>query len=90
MGRKETRDHSVQKRWKCGAVAFKMGGLSLEAPVRLSHAESWREGAVIHCRGGPHPWKPYVEHTRAGGSMGTQQETGGLDRLSCVGPRVLG
>uniref|UniRef100_A0A0D2ZQC7 Uncharacterized protein n=1 Tax=Brassica oleracea var. oleracea TaxID=109376 RepID=A0A0D2ZQC7_BRAOL len=60
-----------------------MGGLSLEAPVRLSHAESWREGAVIHCRGGPNPWNPYVEHTRAGGSMRTQQE-----RAPCPGTPV--
>ncbi|WZY94930.1 hypothetical protein YC2023_067259 [Brassica napus] len=29
--------------------------VSFEAPVRLSHAESWREGVVIHCKGGPHP-----------------------------------
>ncbi|KAF2538039.1 hypothetical protein F2Q68_00021137 [Brassica cretica] len=29
--------------------------LRIEAPVRLSHAESWREGVVIHCKGGPYP-----------------------------------
>ncbi|KAF3590442.1 hypothetical protein DY000_02020635 [Brassica cretica] len=32
-------------------VAFKNGRVRIEAPVRLSHAESWREGAVIHCKG---------------------------------------
>ena len=33
------------------AVAFKNGRVRIEAPVRLSHAESWREGVVIHCKG---------------------------------------
>ncbi|KAG5415752.1 hypothetical protein IGI04_003319, partial [Brassica rapa subsp. trilocularis] len=47
---------SVQKRRRCGAIASdKNGRVRIEAPVRLSHAESWREGVVIHCKGGPNP-----------------------------------
>ncbi|WZZ49149.1 hypothetical protein YC2023_049256 [Brassica napus] len=59
------------------AVAFKNGRLRIEAPVRLSHAESWQEGVVIHCKGYRlHPREPDAECTRAGGSTGTQQEKG--------------
>ena len=47
---------SVQKRRRCGAIASdKNGRVKIEAPVRLSHAESWRERVVIHCKGGPNP-----------------------------------
>ncbi|XP_013632519.1 PREDICTED: succinate dehydrogenase assembly factor 2, mitochondrial-like [Brassica oleracea var. oleracea] len=61
------------------AVAFKNGRLRIEAPVRLSHAESWQEGVVIHCKGYRlHPREPDAECTRAGGSTGTQQEKGRL------------
>uniref|UniRef100_M4DFA5 Uncharacterized protein n=1 Tax=Brassica campestris TaxID=3711 RepID=M4DFA5_BRACM len=64
------------------AVAFKNGRLRIEAPVRLSHAESWREGAVIHCKGYRlHPREPDAECTRAGGSTGTQQEKGRVGPL---------
>uniref|UniRef100_M4DXJ7 Uncharacterized protein n=1 Tax=Brassica campestris TaxID=3711 RepID=M4DXJ7_BRACM len=57
----------------------------IEAPVRLSHAESWREGAVIHCKGYRlHPREPDAGCTRAGDLIGMQQERGGLVRLSCV------
>ncbi|WZZ08446.1 hypothetical protein YC2023_094367 [Brassica napus] len=46
----------VQKRRRCGAIASdKNGRVRIEAPVRLSHAESWREGVVIHYKGGPNP-----------------------------------
>ena len=31
---------------------------------------------VIHCRDGPHPKAPDVEHTRIGSSIGTQQKKG--------------
>ncbi|KAL0666746.1 hypothetical protein Bca4012_029450 [Brassica carinata] len=69
--------------WKnAAAVAFKNGRLRIEAPVRLSHAESWRERAVIHCKGYRlHPREPDVECTRAGGSTGTQQEKGRVGPL---------
>ncbi|KAF3512437.1 hypothetical protein F2Q69_00003480 [Brassica cretica] len=64
------------------AVAFKNGRLRIEAPVRLSHAESWREGAVIHCKGYRlHPREPDAECTRAGGSTGMQQEKGRVGPL---------
>ncbi|KAL0752334.1 hypothetical protein Bca101_034337 [Brassica carinata] len=64
------------------AVAFKNGRLRIEAPVRLSHAESWREGAVIHCKGYRlHPREPDAECTRADGSTGTQQEKGRVGPL---------
>ncbi|KAF2564098.1 hypothetical protein F2Q70_00016625 [Brassica cretica] len=41
-------------------------------------------------QGGTASKEPDVEHTRAGDSIGTQQERDGIDRLSRVGPRVLG
>ncbi|WZZ42051.1 hypothetical protein YC2023_038310 [Brassica napus] len=64
------------------AVAFKNDRLRIEAPVRLSHAESWREGAVIHCKGYRlHPREPDAECTRAGGSTGMQQEKGRVGLL---------
>ena len=64
------------------AVAFKNGRVRIEAPVRLSHAESWREGVVIHCKGYRlHPREPDAECTRAGGSTGTQQEKGRVGPL---------
>ncbi|KAL0805830.1 hypothetical protein Bca101_098321 [Brassica carinata] len=63
-------------------VAFKNGRLRIEAPVRLSHAESWQEGAVIHCKGYRlHPREPDAECTRAGGSTGMQQEKGRVGPL---------
>ena len=40
------------------AVAFINGRLRIEAPVRLSHAESWREGAVIYIQGNRMPSVP--------------------------------
>ncbi|WZY92164.1 hypothetical protein YC2023_064493 [Brassica napus] len=70
------------------AVAFKNGRLRIEAPVRLSHAESWREGAVIHCKGYRlHPREPDAECTRAGGSTGTQQEKGRVGPLELLTSR---
>ncbi|KAG5410958.1 hypothetical protein IGI04_007277 [Brassica rapa subsp. trilocularis] len=69
-------------RENAAAVAFKNGRVRLEAPVRLSHAESWREGVVIHCKGYRlHPREPDAECTRAGGSTGTQQEKGRVGPL---------
>ncbi|KAG5407680.1 hypothetical protein IGI04_013799 [Brassica rapa subsp. trilocularis] len=54
--RKKRGGRSVQKRRRCGAIASdKNGRVRIEAPIRLSHAESWREGVVIHCKGGPYP-----------------------------------
>ena len=81
MGKRGGR--SVQKRRRCGAIASdKNGRVRIEAPVRLSHAESWREGAVIHCKGYRlHPREPDAECTRAGGSTGTQQEKGRVGPL---------
>ncbi|WZZ00411.1 LOW QUALITY PROTEIN: hypothetical protein YC2023_072739 [Brassica napus] len=69
--------------WKnAAAVAFKNGRVRIEAPVRLSHAESWREGVVIHCKGYRlHPREPDAECTRAGGSTGTHQEKGRVGPL---------
>ncbi|KAG5384513.1 hypothetical protein IGI04_035983 [Brassica rapa subsp. trilocularis] len=54
--RKKRGGRSVQKRRRCGAIASdKNGRVRIEAPVRLSHAESWWERVVIHCKGGPYP-----------------------------------
>ena len=76
---------------KRGGRSVQKRQVRIEAPVRLSHAESWREGVVIHCKGyGLHPREPDAGCTRAGDLTGTQQERGGLVRLSCVGPRVIG
>uniref|UniRef100_A0A0D3BDU5 Uncharacterized protein n=1 Tax=Brassica oleracea var. oleracea TaxID=109376 RepID=A0A0D3BDU5_BRAOL len=64
------------------AVAFKNGRLRIEAPVRLSHAESWREGAVIHCKGtisgkvnGKRGNAPEIHGTR----NGTHRDVGKVD-----------
>ncbi|WZZ28846.1 hypothetical protein YC2023_012247 [Brassica napus] len=70
---------------KRGGRSVQKRQVRIEAPVRLSHAESWREGVVIHCKGyGLHPREPDAGCTRAGDLTGTQQERGGLVRLSCV------
>ncbi|CAG7870838.1 unnamed protein product, partial [Brassica rapa] len=87
----QTTEGLVGSMGNAAAVAFKNGRVKIEAPVRLSHAESWREGVVIHCKGyGLHPREPDAGCTRAGDFIGMQQERGGLVRLSCVGPRRLG
>ncbi|WZY76691.1 hypothetical protein YC2023_023075 [Brassica napus] len=70
---------------KRGGRSVQKRQVRIEAPVRLSHAESWREGVVIHCKGyGLHPREPDAGCTRAGDLIGMQQERGGLVRLSCV------
>ncbi|KAF3559352.1 hypothetical protein F2Q69_00012565 [Brassica cretica] len=71
------RDVTISDSKVTSPVVSKTLWLRIEAPVRLSHAESWREGAVIHCKGYRlHPREPDAECTRAGGSTGTQQEKG--------------
>ena len=40
---------------KRGGRSVQKRQVRIEAPVRLSHAESWREGVVIHCKCGPYP-----------------------------------
>ncbi|WZZ86251.1 hypothetical protein YC2023_114830 [Brassica napus] len=70
------------------AVAFKNGRLRIEAPVRLSHAESWREGVVIHCKG--YRLHPRNRMPSVPGQAAPQEHSkkrGGMVRLSCVGPR---
>ncbi|KAG5406572.1 hypothetical protein IGI04_012691 [Brassica rapa subsp. trilocularis] len=63
---------------KRGGRSVQKRQVRIEAPVRLSHAESWREGVVIHCKGyGLHPREPDAGCTRAGDLTGTQQERGG-------------
>ncbi|KAG5383926.1 hypothetical protein IGI04_035396, partial [Brassica rapa subsp. trilocularis] len=63
---------------KRGGRSVQKRQVRIEAPVRLSHAESWREGGVIHCKGyGLHPREPDAGCTRAGDLTGTQQERGG-------------
>ena len=67
---------------KRGGRSVQKRQVRIEAPVRLSHAESWREGVVIHCKGYRlHPREPDAECTRAGGSTGTQQEKGRVGPL---------
>ncbi|KAF3522696.1 hypothetical protein F2Q69_00049573 [Brassica cretica] len=73
------------------AVAFKNSRLRIKAPVRLSHAESWREGAVIHYKG--YGLRPRNRMPSVPGQAAPQERSmkrGGMVRLSCVGPRVLG
>lgn len=76
---------------KAAAVAFKNGRLRIEAPVRLSHAESWREGAVIHCkRYRLHPRNRMPSVPGQAAPQERSKKRGGMVRLSFVGPRVLG
>ncbi|CAF2065767.1 unnamed protein product [Brassica oleracea] len=61
------------------AVAFKNGRLRIEAPVRLSHAESWREGAVIHCKSGNVNGKKGNAPETHGTRNGTHGDVGKVD-----------
>ena len=73
----EMRGHSISKN----------GRLRIKGPVRLSHAESWREGVVIHCKGGPHPRNRVLGLPGQATSQGSNKKRGGGNRLSCVGPK---
>ncbi|KAF3528081.1 hypothetical protein DY000_02040962 [Brassica cretica] len=88
------RGRSIQKRWKCGAVAFKNGGNAgrsiQKRQIKIRGAGKIESRRVLLGRGrntlqGQTASKePDVEHTKVGDSIGMQKERGGMNRLSCV------
>ncbi|KAG5384011.1 hypothetical protein IGI04_035481, partial [Brassica rapa subsp. trilocularis] len=73
----EMRGHSISKN----------GRLRIEAPVRLSHTESWREEVVIQCKGGPHLVNRMLSMPGQATPQKYNKKRDVTDRLSCVGPR---